>query len=126
MRSFAIPLLLPSVAAFLALTLGLLTLAPCTQGINVNVAVLLPFDDSYLFSYHRVAPAMELAIAKLNRNTRLLRRHRIIVRFNDSSCNIAFAIDKAITFFMNHEVRLFLFVWLSFCGSVCLLSLIHI
>ena len=52
MRSFAIPLLLPSVAAFLALTLGLLTLAPCTQGINVNVAVLLPFDDSYLFSYH--------------------------------------------------------------------------
>ena len=117
-RSLPTSVLFPSAAVLLTLTL--LTLVPCVQGISVNVAVLLPFDDNYLFSYHRVAPAVEMAIGELNRDTRLLRRHRIIVRFNDSNCNIAVAMDKAITFFMNREVKLFLFVCVCLSVSDCL------
>ena len=89
----------------LLVTASLWALVPGAGGISVNVAVLLPFDDRYLFSYRRLAPAIQVAIAELNRDTALLRRHRLIVRFNNSDCNIAVAMDKAITFFMNHQVK---------------------
>ena len=89
----------------LLVTASLWALVPGVGGISVNVAVLLPFDDRYLFSYRRLAPAIQVAIAELNRDTALLRRHRLIVRFNNSDCNIAVAMDKAITFFMNHQVK---------------------
>ncbi|KAL8573085.1 hypothetical protein ACOMHN_010513 [Nucella lapillus] len=87
-------------------------LGPGAQGINLNVAVLLPFNDSYLFSYHRVAPALELTIKKLNEDTRLLRRHQLMVRYSNSQCHIAVAMDKAFKFYMKREVDIFF-------GPVC-------
>lgn len=73
--------------------------------LDVNVAVLLPFDDSYMFSYRRVAPAIEKAISYLNSNeTPLLWKHRLHVRYADTKCNIAAGMDRAINFFIRREV----------------------
>ncbi|XP_070191591.1 atrial natriuretic peptide receptor 3-like [Littorina saxatilis] len=104
------PFVLASTLLFFSLCIN--SLIPSAQGVDVNVAVLLPFDDSYLFSYRRVAPAMDLAIEELNRNTRMLRKHRLIVRYADTNCNIAKGINQAIEFYMNRQVHVYF-------GPVC-------
>ncbi|XP_076448229.1 atrial natriuretic peptide receptor 3-like [Babylonia areolata] len=96
----------------LAASVLLLGPGPGAHGIHVNVAVLLPYDDFYLFSKHRVEPALELTIKKLNDDTRLLRGHHVSVRYSDSKCDIAVAMDRAFKFYMNEEVHVFF-------GPVC-------
>nr|KAG5708737.1 hypothetical protein BaRGS_031891 [Batillaria attramentaria] len=76
------------------------------------MAVLLPFDDSYLFSYRRVAPAIQMAIEELNEDPRLKLKHKLFVKYNDTKCNIAEGMDRAINFYIKQQVDVFM-------GPVC-------
>ena len=80
--------------------------AHMSDEVKVNVAVLLPFNDSYLFSLHRVAPAIEIAIEELNHNIRLLNRNHLIVKFYNSKCDIGYTMNNVIDFYSRKEVRI--------------------
>ncbi len=79
---------------------------------EVNIAVILPMDDERMFSVRRVAPAINLAIDEINQDVTLMKNHKFSVKYNDSKCNIAEGINKAINFYIRKEVHVFL-------GPVC-------
>ncbi|KAK7499955.1 hypothetical protein BaRGS_00008803 [Batillaria attramentaria] len=85
---------------------------PGCEAVDVTMAVLLPFDDSYLFSYRRVAPAIQMAIEELNEDPRLKLKHKLFVKYNDTKCNIAEGMDRAINFYIKQQVDVFM-------GPVC-------
>lgn len=55
----------------------------------INVLLLLPMDNKYMFSYAHVFPALEIALEKLEANDSLLRDYYLHVRYNDSMCHEA-------------------------------------
>ena len=61
---------------------------------RVNIAAILPEDDSRVFSLPRVSPAIEYAIDTLR--TSLLRGHSIQVIYRDSNCSSADGMNQAI------------------------------
>ncbi|KAK6184970.1 hypothetical protein SNE40_007307 [Patella caerulea] len=78
---------------------------------NVNVAVLLPFDDDRLFSLKQIVPAITLAIDEINNRTDFL-LNKMTVRYADTKCDIAYGINHAIEFYMKGQVH-------AFFGPVC-------
>ncbi|ESP00404.1 hypothetical protein LOTGIDRAFT_173214 [Lottia gigantea] len=85
----------------------------CAGGVNksINVAVLLPFDESRLFSVKHIAPAISLAIEKIVENP-MYTVNNLSVRYADTKCDIAFGINHAIEFYMYNQVD-------AFFGPVC-------
>ncbi|XP_041349541.1 atrial natriuretic peptide receptor 3-like [Gigantopelta aegis] len=79
---------------------------------DVKIAVLLPFDDTRMFSVHHIAPAVNLAINELNQNKAMGHKYNFSVQYNDSRCNIAEGINKAINFYIKRQVHVYF-------GPVC-------
>ena len=77
---------------------------------SVNIAAILPEDNSRVFSLPRVSPAIEYAIETLR--TSLLRGDSIQVIYRDSNCSSADGMNHAINLFMTKQVDVFL-------GPVC-------
>ena len=77
---------------------------------RVNIAAILPEDNSRVFSLPRVSPAIEYAIDTLR--TSLLRGHSIQVIYRDSNCSSADGMNQAINLFIAKQVDVFL-------GPVC-------
>nr|XP_032829843.1 atrial natriuretic peptide receptor 3-like [Petromyzon marinus] len=73
-----------------SVTTAAATAAAAQQQRNISVIVLLPFDNSYLFSMARVRPALEFAIEATERDgARSALRpggRRFSLRFADSTC----------------------------------------
>ena len=80
--------------------------------LEIKIAVILPFDDARLFSDKKIAPAIEVARRRLKKDQILLKSTKIVVHYEDSQCDIAHGINKAIKLYMDHEVHVFL-------GPVC-------
>ncbi|XP_046544538.1 receptor-type guanylate cyclase gcy-28-like isoform X3 [Haliotis rubra] len=85
---------------------------PVCLSMEVKLAVILPFDDERMFSVRRIAPAINLAITEINEDKTLMKNHKFSVKYNDSKCDIAEGINKAITFYIRKEAHVFL-------GPVC-------
>ncbi|KAK3598018.1 hypothetical protein CHS0354_042375 [Potamilus streckersoni] len=83
-----------------------------SQSVDVNIAAILPANDSRMFSMHHVSPAIEYAIEKLNRDTDLLEGHSLSVAYRDSKCSISHGINQAINFYIEQKVNVFF-------GPVC-------
>ncbi|XP_064595780.1 atrial natriuretic peptide receptor 3-like [Liolophura sinensis] len=79
---------------------------------EIKIATILPANDSRLFSIRNVAPAMEIAMALVSKSHRLLDGYTFSVKYEDSDCDIAEGINKAIKFYMQKEVN-------AFFGPVC-------
>ena len=79
---------------------------------DVKIAVLLPFDDTRMFSVHHIAPAINLAIDELNQNKAISLKYNFSVQYSDSRCNIAEGINKAISFYIKKQVHVYF-------GPVC-------
>ena len=77
---------------------------------RVNIAAILPEDNSRVFRLQRVSPAIEYTTDTLW--TSLLRGHSIQVIYRDSNCSIADGMKQAINLFIAKQVDVFL-------GPVC-------
>lgn len=55
----------------------------------INVLLLLPMNNKYMFSYAHMRPALEIALEKLEATSGLLPGHYLRVHYNDTSCNEA-------------------------------------
>ena len=75
---------------------------------NVNIVVILPEDDEFLFSLKRVLPAVNLAISKLPKIANLT----FSVKSGDTRCSIAHGIKAAIDLYMESRIDIFF-------GPVC-------
>ena len=84
---------------------------------RVNIAAILPEDNSRVFSLYRVSPAIEYAIDTLW--TSLLRGHSIQVIYRVSNCSSADGMNHAINLFIAKQVDVFL-------GPVCDLSVAQV
>ena len=83
--------------------------------IRIRVGVILPFNDSRMFSYRRSFPALEIAIGKV-RNQSLLQGKHIILKFADSKCSSKAAALAAFKFYNRREAQVLI-------GPVCDYSL---
>ncbi|KAL8577976.1 hypothetical protein ACOMHN_011527 [Nucella lapillus] len=73
----------------------------------VKLAILLPFSDSWLFSKHKVQPAVDLAVERVH-NLTLLRNFRFSIGYGDSQCDAIGGPIHAFKFYMNGNVDTFL------------------
>lgn len=80
--------------------------------INVKIAAILPEDESRLFSYKRISPAIEYAIQYLHNHTDYVTEHTFSVEYRDSNCSSADPMNHAINFYMEKNVHVFF-------GPVC-------
>ncbi|KAI8771806.1 atrial natriuretic peptide receptor 3 [Biomphalaria glabrata] len=78
----------------------------------VNVLVLLPGDTSYLFSYKRLMPALDIAIETIKVNASMLPHHQFNVQYEDSKCDERIPMNAAINYYIQKKVDIFL-------GPVC-------
>ncbi|XP_075040729.1 atrial natriuretic peptide receptor 3 [Mixophyes fleayi] len=53
---------------------------------KVNMLVVLPKDDTYMFSINRVQPAIEYALKSIDKNSTLLPGYTLNVTYQDSEC----------------------------------------
>ena len=83
----------------------ILTLEP------VKLGILLPSNHTFPFSIDRVVPAIDLAIAFINR-TQLLPNHVLIKNVRDSQCSETIGPSEAIDLYVKDEVNVFI-------GPVC-------
>ena len=85
------------------------TLTNVLQVRCVKIAVILPKDNSRRFSIQRIAPAISLALDQVDNMTLhgSIRGVSIRVRYADSKCHIAEAINQAFNFYMKGEVSVF-------------------
>ena len=95
---------------FILLVIFTFHYSPHVISMRVNIAAILPEDNSRVFSLPRVSPAIEYAIETLR--TSLLREHSIHVIYRDSNCSSADGMNHAINLFMAKQVDVFL-------GPVC-------
>ncbi|GFR80477.1 atrial natriuretic peptide clearance receptor [Elysia marginata] len=66
-----------------------------SKRIPINVVVLLPEEETRLFSIKRVRPAIKLATENVT-SSRILTRHELVTSYADSKCHIAEAMNEAI------------------------------
>ncbi|CAH1789605.1 unnamed protein product, partial [Owenia fusiformis] len=85
------------------------------EPLNVRIATVLPQDPTRLFSIGRVRPALEIAIADVNRDI-LRPRGKLSVEYGDSQCSEMHGMNEAINFYMSDMVDVFF-------GPVCDFSL---
>ncbi|CAG5126255.1 unnamed protein product [Candidula unifasciata] len=78
----------------------------------INVVLLVPKNNKYMFSYAHVYPAMDIAIKKLGLQERLLPDHYFKVRYNDTKCHEAMGMNLAIQYYFHKQVDVFF-------GPVC-------
>lgn len=83
-----------------------------TEGIEVNIAAILPEDGGRQFSSKRISPAIEYAIEHLQNHTDLVKGHRFSVVYRDSNCSSAEPMNHAINFYIQKRVHVFF-------GPVC-------
>ena len=78
---------------------------PANQS-SVQLAVLLPYEPSWLFSRQRVEPAVELAVEAVARRG-LLRELLVGVGYGDSRCNAINGPIEAFQFYLQKRVDVF-------------------
>ena len=96
--------------------LVVLTVIKIIDSVHINIAVILPEDETRIFSLPRALPAIEFAIDYLRNDTTLLEGNTFHLTYRDSSCNSADGMNHAIKLYMASKVDLFL-------GPVCDYSL---
>ncbi|CAI9726818.1 Hypothetical predicted protein, partial [Octopus vulgaris] len=79
----------------------------CLSKTEVQIASILPRNNTFLFSIDRMKPALELGIEALMRDTYLKKHFNFTVIFADSGCSIATAMNQAIDIYMNRSVNVF-------------------
>ncbi|CAH1789604.1 unnamed protein product [Owenia fusiformis] len=79
---------------------------------NVNIAVILPQNNSHIFSIRHVVPALEIATKRINRRKDLLPKHKLVIDSKDSKCSIRYGINEAFLFRENRSADVFF-------GPVC-------
>ncbi|RUS88798.1 hypothetical protein EGW08_003428, partial [Elysia chlorotica] len=82
-----------------------------SKRIPINIVVLLPEEESRLFSIKRVRPAIKLATENVT-SSNILTRHELVTSYADSKCHIAEAMNEAIKATVRGQVHAFL-------GPVC-------
>ncbi|KAH9512309.1 Nitrogen permease regulator 3 [Bulinus truncatus] len=80
--------------------------------VPVNILLMLPSNNSYLFSQSRLMPALQIALDTITSNATLLPHHQITVRYADTECNERVGMNHAISHYINKTVDVFL-------GPVC-------
>lgn len=71
---------------------------------KVPIAVILPYDNSKWFSMNRVKPAIDIALKSTGV---YLHDTQLTVKYANSKCHIAEAINEAINFYMNGDAYVF-------------------
>jgi hypothetical protein len=89
---------------WLFVTWILVTSRVCVDAMDVKVVVLVAWNESYLFSYHRTAPAVLFAVEKVNMSPRL-RNHRLVVTFHNTWCESKWATHRAIDAYIKKQVQ---------------------
>ena len=74
--------------------------------LKVKIAVILPNDDRRMFSIRRVSPALNYTLQKFV--PQILPQCIVEVRYEDSKCDIAEAMNEAFNFYIQKEVNVFL------------------
>ncbi|GIY59960.1 atrial natriuretic peptide receptor 3 [Caerostris darwini] len=74
---------------------------------TIYVIVLLPENDSYLASYNKVAPALQLTFRKIQEKN-LLPGWKFSMANRDTGCDVAYGIWSAIEAYIENPVHLFL------------------
>ncbi|ESP02586.1 hypothetical protein LOTGIDRAFT_171906 [Lottia gigantea] len=95
----------------LCMMLSTPTLAVTKSFHMAKILTLLPFNDSYVFSYRRVRTAVEIAVKEVERR-KLLTVTNLVVYYADSNCSIADGMKEAINFYAEKRVDVFF-------GPVC-------
>ena len=82
----------------------------------IKFAIILPFNDSRLFSMRKVSPAVNYALERVHEQGILSRDVKFLVSYSDSHCNPKAAPVASFKFIMDQNVDVFL-------GPVCDYSL---
>ncbi|XP_041349543.1 atrial natriuretic peptide receptor 3-like [Gigantopelta aegis] len=69
----------------------------------ISIATLVPADERRLFSIKRVSPAIAIAIDKVTAKDGILPYSIINVKYRDSQCSIADAMNEAINYYVKKE-----------------------
>ena len=85
------------------------SLSSATKRIPINIVVLLPEEDTRLFSIKRVSPAIALATENVT-SSRILTQHELVISYADSKCHIAEAMNEAIKSTVRGEFLPLLFI----------------
>ncbi|XP_041355478.1 atrial natriuretic peptide receptor 3-like [Gigantopelta aegis] len=101
--------MIPTSAALLIVGCVLL---PMISTLDINMAVILPFDDARPFSVRKIRPAIEMARRRLEKDQVLSESTTIVFHYGDSRCHSAHGINSAVSLHMEYNVDVFL-------GPVC-------
>ncbi|XP_041355479.1 atrial natriuretic peptide receptor 1-like [Gigantopelta aegis] len=101
--------MVPASAALLVFGCLLLSMV---SSLEINMAVILPFDNARPFSIQKIRPAIEMARRRLERDQVLSESTTIVFHYEDSRCDIAHGLNKAIKLHIGIEMDVFL-------GPVC-------
>lgn len=80
----------------------------------VRIAVLLPFDETRLFSVKRARPAIEYAISYLQNETDIVNNISFYVTYRDTNCTAGTGMNAAVRDVYEHKSPLH-----AFLGPVC-------
>ena len=69
----------------------------------ISIATLVPADENRLFSIKKVSPAIAVAIDKVTAKNGILPHSVITVKYRDSQCSIADAMNQAINYYVRKE-----------------------
>ncbi|XP_050417795.1 atrial natriuretic peptide receptor 1 [Patella vulgata] len=86
----------------------LFTLSTAKRLATVKIGVILPMNESSVFSLHKVMPAIELAVERVMTNTNLLNGRKIQVTYADSGCSETNGPLRAIEMHLNKTADVFL------------------
>ena len=70
---------------------------------HISIAALLPARKELLFSMDRVSPAITIAIEKITSRNGVLADRKIRIRYRDSKCSSAVAMNEVINFFIEDQ-----------------------
>ena len=76
---------------------------------EINVALLLPYDNIYLFSYDKAKVALEMAAADVDRDGNFFSQHNVsfILRSADAKCNAIEAPLRSFDFYQRKQADVF-------------------
>ncbi|XP_041349542.1 atrial natriuretic peptide receptor 3-like [Gigantopelta aegis] len=75
---------------------------------HISIAALQPVGNKMLFSMSRVSPAIAIAIEKVTAPNGVLHNRKIIVRYRDSKCSPAVAMNEMINFYIEDQFHVVL------------------
>ncbi|KAK3752779.1 hypothetical protein RRG08_047551 [Elysia crispata] len=73
----------------------------------VNVVLLVPYRDTFKWSYPKIMPAVEIALQKIDADENLLADHYLRLRYFDSNCDDANPLNYAVNAYIDKLADVF-------------------